>query len=121
MTQKYIALFATSTEGKEITEEEDRQLTLPQHLHSTPATEDKPAVTRLELLNKLKSLMDDPNEAGKQGVSLRPEETLKEDGSGRTNKSLLAAGVKLKQAGGVPDVAAEEDEDVEEEADDFFE
>lgn len=121
MTQKYIALFAASTEGKDSTEEEDRQLTLPRHLHSSPAAEDKPAVTRLELLKKLKSLMEDTTEAGKQGVSLRPEETLKEDGSGRTNKSVLAADAKSKETDGVVDETAAKDDEEEEEADDFFE
>jgi hypothetical protein len=120
MTQKYIALFAASTEGKEAAEEEERHLTLPQHLHSIPAPENKPAVTRLELLTKLKALMEDKTEAGKQGISLRPEETLKEDGSGRTNKSLLSVDVKQKLAG-APVVTPGDDEEEEEEADDFFE
>jgi hypothetical protein len=120
MTQKYIALFAASAEGKHAAEEEERHLTLPQHLHSTPAAEDKPAVTRLELLNKLKALMEDKTEAGKQGVSLRPEETLKEDGSGRTNKSLLSVDSKEKQVAGPVDKPGD-DEEEEEEADDFFE
>jgi len=117
MTQKYIALFAGVPEGKDITEEEERQLTLPSHFHSeAPSTDDKPAVTRLELLMKLKALMEDSTAAGKQGISLRPEETLKEDAAGRANKSVLHLDAVANGA-----QAAEKDEQAEEENDDFFE
>jgi hypothetical protein len=120
MTQKYIALFAGVPEGKEATEEEERQLTLPSHFHSgAPSTDDKPAVTRMELLTKLKALMEDPTEAGKQGVSLRPEETLKEDAAGRANKSVLQLDA-VTETGDVAGAQAVE-KDEQEEDDDFFE
>jgi hypothetical protein len=123
MTQKYIALFAGNNESNEAVEDEERQLALPPHFHTkSPSTEDQPSVTRLELLTKLKGVMDDPTEAGKQGVSLRPEETLKEDAAGRANKSLLRTDTRQgdSQEGSVSQ-SVDKDEDGEEEADEFFE
>jgi len=121
MTQKYIGLFAGVPEGKEAAEEEERQLTLPSHFHSeAPSTDDKPAVTRMELLTKLKALMEDPTEAGKQGISLRPEETLREDAAGRANKSVLHLDAVTETGDAIGSQAVEQDAQ-EEEDDDFFE
>lgn len=122
MTEKYISLFPSSTEKSESEQVDstDHQLVLPRHLTTTPAEDDKPAATRLALLAKLKQLMLDKTEAEKQGVSLRPEETLKEDGSARTMdaKKLFAS---TEAATVASDKKESEVEVVEEEADDFFE
>jgi hypothetical protein len=85
MAEKYIALFAGSAEQKQ-DDEEERHLALPPHFHTTPAEDDQPGRRRLDLLNKLKVIMEDRTTAEKQGISLKPEESVKEEG-GKGNKS----------------------------------